>query len=175
ALAHFVAKTKTAWASVVASWTFRLGLGLRLFRSINLTRLEDPLGDGLESLGSELPEETTAVALVAGGAALLADFEQDRISIAIDEHRLHLLRVPAFLPFAPEAVAAAAEIDRLAAGERFGEAFRAHIGQHQDFTRLGILSDGRKQSVALGEIGNVGRLFGHDCLLFGHRSGLVGL
>src|SRR5690349_3985589 len=75
---------------------------------VHRLRIEHALGDYFGPLRRELAEEAALVALVAGGAADLLHFQEDRVGVAIQIDALHLLPVAAFLTLPPELVAAAA-------------------------------------------------------------------
>src|SRR4051812_33873054 len=83
-----------------------------LVSCVDLCRIEDSLGNDLRPVRRHLPEEAALKTFVACGAAVLADFEEDSVDVAVDEDGLDFLEVSAFFPFAPKSVAAAAEVDR---------------------------------------------------------------
>ncbi len=105
-----------------------------------------------QSVALDAAEEAAGVALVAGGAADLVDLEQDGVGVAIDEDLAHFLDVAALLALAPEAVAAAAEVDGPARAQRLLVGFAVHPGQHEDGAAVGVLGDGRHQAAAFVEI-----------------------
>ena len=89
-------------------------------------------------------KEATYPTGVASRIALLADFEQNRIAVAINEDLQDVLPIAAFFPLAPEPTAAATVIHGPAGCHRFSETFGVHVGKHEDGARLGVLSHGRK-------------------------------
>ena len=94
---------------------------------------------------------------MAGGPAHLLDAEQDGVQVAIQVDGADPLDIAALFAFAPEFLAAAAVVDGPAGGHGLGVALGVHVGEHQDFARLGVLGDGGQQAVAAGEIGAGGR------------------
>ncbi len=115
-----------------------------LLPAVHLGRIEYPLALRFEPVGGHSAEETALVPLVAGVAADLFDFEQDRVAIAVDIDRADKLDVAALLALAPELLPAAAVIDGLAGPQRFGVAFRVHVGHHQHLAARRVLGDRRQ-------------------------------
>src|SRR5271165_4821942 len=58
----------------------------------------------------------------------------------------------AFLAFAPQAIAAATEINRAPRAQRFLIGLAVHPGKHEDRTSLRVLSDRRHQTTGLAEV-----------------------
>src|SRR5262245_11940547 len=75
---------------------------------VDVLRIEHPLADDGQARRRDLAEEAAFVALVAGRAAELFDFDENGIDIAIDEHALDQLHVAAFFTFSPELLPRAA-------------------------------------------------------------------
>src|SRR5262249_4903911 len=68
---------------------------------VDLCRVEDTLGDEHRSARRYLAEEAAFVSFVAGGAAKLADFEENRVGVAVDEDGFDLLHIAALFSLAP--------------------------------------------------------------------------
>ena len=83
---------------------------------------------------------------MASGIAYLPHFEQDGVGIAINQNFLHFLDVAALFSFAPQFVAAAAEIASTPRSQCFLIGLAVHPCQHKHFAAVGILRNGRHQT-----------------------------
>jgi hypothetical protein len=124
----------------------------RLFLPVNDARIEDALADDADLISVKLSEEAALIALVARGPTALANLEEDRVGVAVDEDRLDVLHVAAFLALAPQSLAATAIIARESSPDCLFERLLVHPGEHQDFTRLHVLGDHGDEAVQLFEI-----------------------
>src|SRR5215813_7416442 len=88
---------------------------------INGSRIDQTLGHHLKPLWRLLPEKAASIPLVAGRAGL-ANLQQDRVRITIDENPLDMLLVAAFFPLSPKLAARPAEIHGSAGRDCFGVA-----------------------------------------------------
>ena len=86
---------------------------------------------------------------VTGDARLvteLGDLEQQHVVVAIESHRMHLLKVAALFALVPETVARAAPVDRLAALGGGGQRLAVHPRDHQHVLAAALLGDHRHQA-----------------------------
>jgi len=79
----------------------------------------------------------------AGGFAL----DEYGIAVAVFPDLAHLDDVPRRFAFVPEFLAAAAVEPGFAAGQGAAEGFGVHVGEHEDFARVGVLGDGGDEAV----------------------------
>jgi hypothetical protein len=97
-------------------------------------------------------EETAVSPGVAGDAgfvAQLGDAEQQHVVVAVHADVVHLLHVAGLLALVPQALAAAAPVDRLAALGRGGQGLAVHPGEHQHVAAAPFLRDDGHQAVAV--------------------------
>ena len=125
---------------------------------VDLFWVEDSLADNFEFALDALAKKATDVAFVTGGAALLRDFQQDCVGVAVDVNLSHLLQIATFFAFFPKSAAAAAVVDRLASSERLLPGVSIHVGEHQHLARRKVLSNCRQQGIVGGKI----RAMGHS-------------
>src|SRR5262249_25895913 len=97
---------------------------------VDCLRIENALVRDGDLVLVEPPKKTALIAFVASSPADLMHLEEDCISIAIEKDLADFLDVSRFLAFAPQALAAAAEIDRSARAHGFAESFLIHPRQH---------------------------------------------
>jgi len=109
---------------------------------VNLQRIKYLLAYDLPSVVRMLTKETAFVALVTGSPAKLFDFQQNRVSIAVDIDGTHPLTVAARFTFFPNPIPAATIVDRLARLNSFFPRRLVHVGQHQYLTSVGVLRHG---------------------------------
>ena len=92
---------------------------------------------------------TSAVAGVAGAAAVLVDLEQQHVAVAVVVRLAHELAVAAGVALAPHLLAAAAPVDHAPFGERALQGLGVHPRHHQHVAGVGVLGDGRHQPVGV--------------------------
>lgn len=124
--------------------------------AINLVRIVGLLHDlatkGNRLIGSRFLDvsiEAGTIAGVAAAGAVLADLEDKGVLIAIGENFLHRLDVTGGGALMPEFLAAAAEIDGFALFDRLAEGLLVHVGDHEDFTGVGVLGHGGDEAVVV--------------------------
>lgn len=78
---------------------------------------------------------------MAASRAVLADFEDERILVAVGQDLLDDLGVARGRALVPELPAAAGKIDRLTDFKGLAERFLVHVGDHEDLVRVRILRD----------------------------------
>ena len=88
---------------------------------------------------------------MAGSAAHLFHFQENRIRVAVDIDFFDELDIAGFFAFAPEFVPAAAVVTSTARTQCFLVGFSVHPGQHEHFTGLSILGYRRHQAAGLVE------------------------
>ena len=92
------------------------------------------------------------------GVAGDLDPEPDGVLVVVDAHFDHLLDEAAGRALVPQALAAAAPIERFAVLDGFRQCLGIHVGVHQHLARLGGGGDHRYQSVGI-EFGRELRAF----------------
>ena len=80
------------------------------------------------------------------GRAFRMDANDKRILIAIGDDADHCLRIAGGFSLVPEALTAAAEENGFLQFQGFGQAFTAHVGDGQDFSRRCVLHNCGDQS-----------------------------
>ncbi len=78
---------------------------------------------------------------VAAAGAVLTDFENEGVLIAVGENLFHSLRVARSGALMPELLATAGEIYCLADLEGLAEGFLVHVGDHKDLVGVRVLGD----------------------------------
>lgn len=76
--------------------------------------------------------------------ALLVDFKEECIAVAVDEDAFNRLEVPRCFSFAPTLLTASAVVHHPPRLQSFGKRFPRHIGDHEDciaFRVLGYCKD----------------------------------
>ena len=94
------------------------------------------------------PVEASMITRMAGSANL-ADFCQNRIIVAVNGQRFHILQMTACHSFGPQFLTAAAPVSHLTGLQSCLKCFLIHIGNHQHFRSLIILYHHRYQSVRI--------------------------
>ena len=84
---------------------------------------------------------------MAGNAAFLFHFQQHHIGIAVEPDIPEHLLVPGALALAPEFATGTGPVHRLSFLNREPERFPVHPGHHQDIAIIGVLGNGRHQTV----------------------------
>src|SRR3569833_504054 len=109
---------------------------------VDLCGIEQLLGiDERQSRSAHALRHTAVEARAATGVACrpdLFDPNPDRILIAIDPHLDHALYMPGAFAFAPERLAAAAEVPGLSARDGLAQSFIIHMRDHQDLAGPGV-------------------------------------
>lgn len=77
------------------------------------------------------------------GWSALIDHEQKAVLIAIEAHLDQFLCVAGSVSLAPERTARPRPVDYSSLFQRFGNALRVHPCEHQDFSGVMLLGDGR--------------------------------
>src|SRR5262245_17351249 len=80
------------------------------------------------------------------GTTRLLDLDQHRITVTVERDRSDLLEVPGSLAFDPVLLPAARPVCAAAGGERAMQRLIVHPPQHQHFTGVVLLCDGREQA-----------------------------
>ena len=99
---------------------------------------------------------------MTGNAALLFDFEQDHIVIAVDPYLAHLLHMAGAFALVPQFVARAGPVDGLPQLDGFRQCLAVHPGEHQDALALGILGDDRHKAIVRLDISDFLNLLNKD-------------
>src|SRR5688572_22371454 len=87
----------------------------------------------------EFTEEAAFAAGVAGDAARLLHLEQHRVRVAVEAHLDHHLHVARLLALAPQPLARARPVDRLALFRGLAQRIAVHPSDGQDSAAIGIL------------------------------------
>src|SRR6185369_10773786 len=93
-------------------------------------------------------EKAAFASSVTGNTAHLFNRQQQHVAIAIGVNRLHFLEMAGLLALAPEPLARARPVYRVAAAHRFLQGFAIHVGEHHDPPVL-VLGDGRHHAVGV--------------------------
>ena len=107
---------------------------------------------------------------MAAARAVLADFEDECVLIAVREDFLHDLSVAGGGALVPELLSAARKVNGFADGERLAEGFFVHVSDHQHFIRLCVLSDGDDEPVFVEFRGKSEAFFESDPVIAGSEG-----
>lgn len=120
---------------------------MRSLAAIDFIRNEGPLSDhGRRPIGCELPEEATAVALVANTGANRLNQQEKRIRVAIEADFAEPEHMTAGFPFFPEAVAGAREKMDLPGELGLSQGGGIKVTEHQHFAGAMVLNDARNET-----------------------------
>ena len=109
---------------------------------VNLLGIEQRFRYNLQGISLQAVMETAAPSGVAGGFSDLFHFEQDTVTVAVQENFFHDLFTAGTFALPPEFSAASRPVNRPSSIRRRVPGLLIHPGQHQHFTGSGILGNG---------------------------------
>ena len=99
-----------------------------------------------------MAEKTAPPAGVTGRVSDLLNANHDSVSVAVDMNGFDLLDVSAFLTLMPKLLTASGPINHLTQFKGSAKRILIHMRHHENFSRIGILSDGRHETTRLFKI-----------------------